>query len=112
MLLARENGQPKTSEGKRAMQAKTGIGKMHSRGMWGQAYRATEVLCVDGKRRSARITGEPEFADMIPASVCAKGKTVSGFIVARETDGHADLVFFAYTYLKNHSLIVDARGTD
>jgi hypothetical protein len=99
-------------------EGKMAIGKMHTRGMWGIAYKATDVLCVDGKRRTVRITAHPDTYFSIPGSVSVKGKTVSGFVTGFEnSDGVGDLEFIAYEYRKNGALLPgmpthDAVGSD
>jgi len=45
------------------------LGKIHYRGMWQIAYKATHVLCADGRRRYAKITAQPDTYFSIPASV-------------------------------------------
>jgi hypothetical protein len=60
------------------------------------------ALCVDGRIRSARVTGEPDTWFSCPASVKVRGKTVSGFLVF---DRGEQLEFIAYSYGKNGSLL-------
>jgi hypothetical protein len=63
------------------------------RGPWQIAYRATNVLCADGARRSARLTSEPDTYSSIPGSVQIRGRTVSGSVWSRETDDGMELLF-------------------
>ena len=48
-------------------------------------YKALNVLCADGVRRTARL-GESESAFTIRAMVQAHGKAITGFIWTRSTD--------------------------
>lgn len=77
-------------------------GEILCRGMWQIPYKAINVLCSDGKRRTAKITSEFDTFYSIPASVQVKGKTVAGFIMSKD-DG--DIVFAAYQYRKNAYLL-------
>jgi len=72
-----------------------------TRGPWQVPYKATNVLCEDGVRRTARITREPDTFFSIPATVQARGKTVTGFVTSRGDD----LIFIAYAYGKNHAIL-------
>ena len=47
---------------------------------WGIPYKALNVLCPDGVRRTCDITGEADTYFTIPARTQAFGKTVHGFI--------------------------------
>jgi hypothetical protein len=76
---------------------------LQHRGPWQVPYRATNVLCSDGKRRNARITGDALDAWSLPASVKVKGRTVSGFIT--NIEGTEDFQFHAYQYKKNGYLL-------
>jgi hypothetical protein len=84
--------------------------RIHYRGPWRIAYKATDVLCSDGKRRTARITGEADTFFTLPASVSVSGKTVSGFLM-QEPFEHEDesvvdvLTFTAYRKRKNGQLL-------
>lgn len=57
--------------------------------------------CEDGKRRTIRITGEPDTFFSVPASVCVKKTRVSGFVSLGENGPK----FIAYKYRKNAKLI-------
>lgn len=81
------------------------LAKMHYIGPWQQAHHVSRALCEDGRRRYARITGEPDTFFSIPASVQVKGKTVSGFITGCKTEGERDYEFIAYAYGKNAGLL-------
>ena len=54
--------------------------KGHSYGPGYSPYKFSEVLCSDGKRRTAWIVGQPDTYFSIGASVQVKGKTVSGWL--------------------------------
>ena len=54
--------------------------QMHTFGHWRQPWKVTKVLCSDGVRRTAWITGEHDTSFSLPARVKVKGKTVSGFV--------------------------------
>lgn len=89
------------------------IGKIHTRGMWDIAYKATDVLCVDGKRRTVRITAQPDTYFSIPGSVSVKGKTVSGFVCDYTLwNGESDLEFIAVQTGKNHHLLPGIPSRD
>lgn len=79
-------------------------GEILTRGMWQIAYKATNVLCSDGKRRNVKITGQPDTFFSIPASVQVKGKTVTGFLYTQD-DG--ELIFCQYLPGKNGHLLPD-----
>lgn len=74
--------------------------------------RQQNILCSDGKRRTAVFAAEPDTFFTIPASVRVNGKSVSGFV------WHDDLIydddyqttpgvwkFTAYSYGKNGHLL-------
>jgi hypothetical protein len=67
--------------------------------------------CPDGKRRKARITGQPDTYFSTPASVSISGKTVTGFITPAPTykEGVKEgFIFLANKTGKNaHLLPVD-----
>lgn len=61
-------------------------------------------LCPDGKRRVARL-GQADTWFSISALVKAFGKTVTGFVTAKETEtGERDYEFIPYLYRKNHAI--------
>lgn len=60
------------------------------------------AICPDGKRRTARITGQPDTFFSQPAKIVANGKTVTGFISSTETAaGLPDVSFSPYLYATN-----------
>lgn len=71
--------------------------------------KAVGVLCSDGKRRTARITGEADTYFSIPAAVTVKGKTVSGFVTGfthhNAPDYTDDLEFISIENRKNTALL-------
>lgn len=72
-------------------------------GPWHRMVAVKHALCADGRRRYARITGEPDTYFSVPAAVKVGGKSVSGFIA--QVEGEDDLEFCAYTYGKNGALL-------
>lgn len=78
--------------------------KVICRGMWQVPVKVVDCLCPDGKRRVAILSGVPDTLFSIPARVKAYGKTVSGFVTWRETDGKDDLEFRPYLYRKNYGV--------
>jgi hypothetical protein len=82
------------------------LANIRVRGPWLRAYSVQHALCSDGKRRYARITGEADTYFSIPASVNVLGKTVSGYITARECeDGSQDYEFRPFAYGKNAAML-------
>lgn len=79
-------------------------GKIIHYGPWQIPIAAKHVMCSDGRRRYVRLTSEPDTFFSIPGTVQVKGKSVSGFISARDGDPE-DLEFHAYTYRKNGHLL-------
>jgi len=79
------------------------VGKVEYRGPWQQPFRATNVLCSDGKRRSAFRLRTPDTFFSMPASIKIKGKTVSGYLT-KSSDG-TDVEFHSYLYGKNGHLL-------
>lgn len=71
------------------------------RGPWQQAYKAVNVLCSDGVRRTADRLKEPDTMFSIPCQVQVSGKTVSGFLMVVGSD----LVFCQYTYGTNGNVL-------
>lgn len=76
----------------------------HHSGAWRVLTAVSNVLCPDGKRRYARITGEADTAFTVPASVQYKGKTVSGFLMRTSEQRHDDISFFPSIRSKNGKL--------
>lgn len=72
-------------------------------GMWQIPYKAVNVLCPDGKRRTCKLANSPDTYYSIPASVGYKGKTVSGYVTSTN-DPVYDLLFLPVTYGKNGAL--------
>lgn len=66
------------------------IARIHHRGMWQIAYKATDVLFPDGKRRTVKLSGEADSFFTMPAWVSYRGTTVSGFIM---TNSGGDIEF-------------------
>lgn len=82
------------------------LGKILRRGPWQIPYKATNVLCSDGKRRTIRLHSEPDTFFSIPGKTQVKGKTVTGFILSFQNEnGWQDLKFCAYQYRKNGYLL-------
>ena len=73
-----------------------GAAQILHQGVWQLPYKATNVLCVDGVRRTCRTASEADTFFSLPASVQVKGKTITGFIMSKEIDGEPDLIFAAY----------------
>ncbi len=71
------------------------LGVIHHRGPWQISTHATRVLCADGRRRYARIHGEPDTFFSQPASVKVAGHWVSGYLTGREVGGERDVAFVA-----------------
>ncbi len=80
-------------------------GRILHRGPWQIPYKAINVLCVDGVRRTVRLHGEPDTFFSVPGSVQVRGKTVSGFV----TSDNGDLKFIAYTYGKNADVLKEGK---
>jgi hypothetical protein len=74
---------------------------LHHFGPWQIPTHVTHALCSDGKRRYARITGQPDTYSTIPAHVKVRGFSVSGWIVADEDDYH----FVASVQGKNYNML-------
>jgi hypothetical protein len=75
-------------------------------GPWLLPIACKHVLCTDGKRRYARITGDPDTYFSIPASVQVQGSTVSGYITSREYPNENDAEFHAVWTGKNAALLL------
>lgn len=73
-----------------------------TRGPWAQLHSFPHCLCPDGKRRLATVTGEADTFFSVPARVTVKGRTVTGFVMARElADGSEDWAFYPNKSGKN-----------
>ena len=83
-------------------------------GRWGPTLtKVVDALCEDGRRRTARVTGEADTFFSVPASVKVAGKSVSGFITGRESEeNQQDYEFIAYSYGKNGHLLDTGKGTE
>ena len=71
---------------------------VHYVNYWGPyrvPYKITNVLCPDGRYRTARTAIEPVTLWSIPARVSVKGKTVSGWAVSTTTEDGRELYLFA-----------------
>ena len=80
--------------------------KILHRGPWQIAYKATDVLCSDGVRRTVNLSSEADTFFSIPGSVQVKGKTVSGFIHCyNRSDGEGDFEFVANRNAKNYDVL-------
>lgn len=55
---------------------------IHRFGMWQIPYKASGVICPDGKRRTVRLSDEADTFWTMPARLSYKGTTVSGFVTA------------------------------
>lgn len=55
-------------------------------GEWQIPYKAVNVLCEDGVRRTARTAMQADTYFSLPARVSVRGKTVSGFLSYNEED--------------------------
>lgn len=81
-------------------------GELVTYGPWHIPVCVKHALCADGKRRYAKITSpEPDTFFSIPASVHVQGKTITGYITGRETDGDPDYEFRAVRTGKNYALL-------
>jgi hypothetical protein len=78
------------------------------RGMWQIPYKAVNVLCSDGVRRTVNNLKPPDTFFSIPGQVQAHGKTLSGFIMSVGED----LIFSQYTYGKNGAVLPDLPAKD
>jgi hypothetical protein len=76
-------------------------GQILRRGRWQVAYKAINVLCSDGVRRTVDHLKEPNTFFSIPGSVQVKGRTVAGYIMSRDDD----LIFSAFLYRANGKLL-------
>lgn len=73
---------------------------------WGLYARiGHRVLCSDGKIRSARLAPTPDTFFSIPASVCVRGKWVSGYVTSGEVNGERVYSFRAVKCGKNHNCL-------
>jgi hypothetical protein len=75
-------------------------------GPWQLPYKAINVMCDDGIRRTCKTGQEADTFFSLPASCQAYGKTIAGFIMSYTAeDGARDLRFCAYQYCKNGAAI-------
>lgn len=74
------------------------------RDRFGSPVRCLRALCADGRRRSAHVTGEADACSSLPARVCYRGATVTGFLCA-VTGREGDLKFVADQATKDGHLI-------
>lgn len=76
---------------------------------WGSniGQRMTNVLCSDGKYRTATFTAEPDTMFTQPSRVKVKGVTVTGHVYydSSYNDYEGIWKFSAYTYRKNHTML-------
>ena len=86
-------------------------GTIHTFGMWDIPYKATGVMCPDGKRRTVKLHHSPDSAWTIPARLSYKGTTVTGFIMHRgmDTDEKPDYHFIPNGWMKNANIFENAR---
>lgn len=64
------------------------------------------ALCSDGKRRTARVTGEPDTFFSLPARVKVRGRTVTGFLTVDRSDPSVrEWRFHANRFGKNGHLL-------
>lgn len=61
-------------------------GTIHRFGPWDIPYKATGVMCPDGKRRTVRLHHTADTFYTIPARLSYKGTTVTGAIMHRGSD--------------------------
>ena len=80
-------------------------------GMWQIPYKAVNVLCPDGKRRTCKLANSPDTYYSIRASVSYRGKTVSGYVTSTN-DPVYDLFFYPVTYGKNGALFDNPFSTN
>ena len=71
-------------------------------GVWQIPYKATHVMCADGKERTATLTREPDTSFTIPGNIKVKGKTVTGFVWVNL---EGELEFSADSWRKNAGLL-------
>ena len=77
-------------------------------GPYQHPVKVLRCLCPDGRRRTVRITSEPDTFFSIPARVKVRGKTVTGYVTGRETDDYErDMEFRPYLYRKNHAVFAN-----
>lgn len=77
-------------------------GRIWHHGPWQIPYKATDVLCSDGRYRTARTAGQADTFFSLPARVSVRGKTVSGFL---HHNSAGVLRFTAYSYRRNGHLL-------
>lgn len=91
---------------KRHISSQNERGELLHFGPWQLPYKAINVMCDDGIRRTCKTASEPDTFFSLPASCQVKGKTVTGFVMSYTTeDGSSDLRFCAYQYRKNAQVI-------
>lgn len=71
-------------------------------GPWQVPKKVIDCLCPDGKRRVA-ILGKGDTWFSISARIKAYGKTVTGYVTARDTE-ETDYEFRPYLYRKNYNV--------
>ena len=63
---------------------------------WNHPYKAANVLCGDGKRRTVRLNQEADSWFSWPGRCTIKGKTIRGYVTGYENNGERDLQFRHY----------------
>ena len=74
------------------------------RGPWQIPYKATNVLCSDGKRRTVKLHAEADTFFSIPGRVTVRGKTVTGHVWV---DNEGEHRFSPDAWRKNATLLPD-----
>lgn len=65
-------------------------------GMWQIPYKATDILCPDGKYRTVRITRDADTFSTLPAQCQVRGFTVTGFISHRYNQPEDEMSFWGF----------------
>lgn len=74
-----------------------------SRGSFAQLVQVRAVPCSDGKSRNTKPLGRTDTSFSVPAAVCVKGRTVTGFLTYTD-DGYT---FTANKFGTNGGLLPD-----
>lgn len=85
------------------------ISRIYHRGPWHVPYKATGVLCSDGRRRTARIPlNSDDTFFSLRASVQVKGHTITGFLSHHDdSTSQLDLRFTPDGWRKNAAMLPD-----
>ena len=73
------------------------LGEMVTTGApWHHPYKAVNVRCFDGKRRTVRLNQQADTFFSWPGRCTINGKTVRGYVTGIETEDRPDLEFRLY----------------